>query len=451
MTYTSAINYLLNLVDHERTSDRLPRQKRIYDLEIMNSLLERMNNPHRNARTIHVAGTKGKGSTSSMCDSILNESGYTTGFYSSPHLHTFRERIRLDTEEVNELLFSHLVDTVKSYAETMTESDVSLFEFMTAMAFYCFAEKNVDFQTIEVGLGGRLDATNVVSPEIAIITSISLDHIAILGDSIEQIAFEKAGIIKPNCDVVISPQQESVYGKLNNICQARGARSIIVGKDVTWKCRSQDSNRQQATINGRLGKYEIDLPLLGDFQLENASSVLAAMEILIEKGATISEQSIYDGLYKVSWPCRMEYISDSPKVLLDGAHNPYSIEVLLKNLKRQFSDNRLLFIIGVSRDKNVSEMASLISGMNSRVITTKSRHPRSLDTQDLSELFMSSGTTRLSSTASVNEALAVASSLAGDDTLIVVTGSLFVAAEAREHILDITPELYPDLLSGNSI
>ena len=139
MTYTSAINYLLNLVDHERTSDRLPRQKRIYDLEIMNSLLETMNNPHRNARTIHVAGTKGKGSTSSMCDSILNESGYTTGFYSSPHLHTFRERIRLDTEEVSELLFSHLVDTVKSYAETMTESDVSLFEFMTAMAFYCLS------------------------------------------------------------------------------------------------------------------------------------------------------------------------------------------------------------------------------------------------------------------------------------------------------------------------
>ena len=210
MTYTSAINYLLNLVDHERTSDRLPRQKKIYDLEIMNSLLETMNNPQMDARTIHVAGTKGKGSTSSMCDSILNESGYTTGFYSSPHLHTFRERIRLDTEEISEILFSHLVDTVKSYAETMTESDVSLFEFMTAMAFYCFAEKNVDFQTIEVGLGGRLDATNVVSPEIAIITSISLDHIAILGDSIEQIALEKAGIITPNCAVVISPQQESV-------------------------------------------------------------------------------------------------------------------------------------------------------------------------------------------------------------------------------------------------
>ena len=199
-----------------------------------------------------------------------------------------------------------------------------------------------------------------------------------------------------------------------------------------------------------MGKYEIDLPLLGDFQLENASSVLAAMEILIEKGATISEQSIYDGLYKVSWPCRMEYISDSPKVLLDGAHNPYSIEVLLKNLNKQYRDNSLLFIIGVSRDKNVSEMVSLIAGMNSRVITTKSRHPRSLDTRYLSELFIGSGTTQVYSTASVNEALEEASALAGDDTLIIVTGSLFVAAEAREHILDITPELYPDLLSGNS-
>ena len=451
LTYADSINYLLNLIDHERTSARLPRQKRIYDLQIMNSLLESMDNPHKDSRTIHVAGTKGKGSTSSMCDSILNSSGYTTGFYSSPHLHTFRERIRLGTNEITEVLFSQLVDAVKPYSERITQGDVSLFEFMTAMAFSCFSQENVDFQTIEVGLGGRLDATNVVVPEIAIITSISLDHTAILGDSIEQIAFEKAGIIKPGCEVVISPQEEAVYGTLNDICESRGVRSIIVGKDVTWECSGQNDNRQQATINGRLGKYEIDLPLLGDFQLENASSVLAAMEILMERGAIISEQSIYDGFHKVSWPCRMEYISDSPAILLDGAHNPYSMKVLLQNLKSKFRNSNLIFITGFSKDKNVSEMVNLISEMDGIVITTESRHPRSLAFRDLAQLFMESGMTQVYSLASVNEAVKEAIQLVSDDTVIVVPGSLFVAAEAREYILDITPEIYPDLLPDNLI
>ena len=446
MIYADAINYLMDLIDHERAPDRLPRQKRIYDLELMNCLLQSMDNPQRNCRTIHVAGTKGKGSTASMCDSILTESKYKTGFYSSPHLHTFRERIRLGTREITEQVFSDLVDVVKPHAESIMDGQVSLFEFMTSMAFHCFSEEVVDFQTIEVGLGGRLDATNVVSPEIAIITSISLDHTAILGDSIEQIAMEKAGIIKPGCDVVISPQQEAVYGVLSNICKSHGVRSILVGKDVTWECRSQNSNRQQATINGRLGKYDIDLPLLGEFQIENAASVIATMEILIEKGEIITEQSIFDGFYKVSWPCRMEYISSSPPVLLDGAHNPYSMKVLLESLKSNFKDLNYLFITGFSKDKNIAEMVDLISELDCRVITTESRHPRALDCRDLSKLFIQSGAIRVNPISSVSQALEEATSLISENTLIVVTGSLFVAAEAREYILDITPEIYPDFL-----
>ena len=199
--YRQAVDYLLSLVDHERQTPALPRQKRIYDLRRVTALLARLGDPHLSARTVHIAGTKGKGSTAAMVDSILGVAGYRTGFYSSPHLHTFRERIRLGGEPVSEDVFAGLVEKLAPVAaelERDTElGPVTLFEFMTAMAFQCFAEEEVDFQTIEVGLGGRLDATNVVEPKVCAITSVSLDHMAILGDTVEEIAADKAGIIKP--------------------------------------------------------------------------------------------------------------------------------------------------------------------------------------------------------------------------------------------------------------
>jgi dihydrofolate synthase/folylpolyglutamate synthase len=472
--YPQAINALLSLVDHERTAmlgSPVPRQKRIYDLGRMQALLARLGNPHLAARTVHVAGTKGKGSVSAICDSVLHAAGYRTGFYSSPHLHTFRERIRRDTQPIGEAQFAGLVEQLWPHAQRV-EADtdlgpVSLFEFMTGMAFQCCAQDRVDFQTIEVGLGGRLDATNVVRPDVCVITSISLDHMAILGDTIAQIAAEKAGIIKPGVTVVIAPQSPEALAVVLAACRERDARPIQVeaipgilaggktsppgqgnprvGVDVTWQPGESDITGQEVSIQGRLGVYQLRMPLLGSYQLENAATALAALEVLREQGHAISDQAIRQGFAAVFWPCRLEMLSRTPLVVADGAHNPYSMAALLESLPRYLDHRRLVAVVGFSRDKNVAEMVRLLARRAQVVYATRSRHPRSAAPAALAAEFQALGARAVESP-SVAEALSQALAQAQPGDLVLGTGSLFVAAELREAVLGIPPELYPDLL-----
>ena len=450
MDYPQAIDFLLALVDHERQSPALPRQKRIYDLGRMNAFLELLGRPHCSARTVHVAGTKGKGSTAALIDSVLHTAGYRTGFYSSPHLHTFRERIRRDTEPIEEERFAGLVSQLEPMSRQL-ESDtdlgpVSLFEFMTGMAFQCFSQDSVDFQTIEVGLGGRLDATNVVTPDVCVVTSISLDHMAILGDTIAEIAADKAGIIKPGATVVIAPQCSEAMSVILDACREREARPVRVGVDVTWEGGRSDLDGQSLTVQGRLGEYQLWIPLLGRHQLENAATALAAIETLQEQGHSIAEEAIPAGMAGATWPCRLEVLARNPLVVADGAHNAYSMASLLKSLPEYFAYRRLFLIAGFSRDKSVSDMVELLAGANPVAIATRSRHPRSLSPQVLAGQMRNVEIAELAETGTVAEALALARSMAGPDDLILGTGSLFVAAELREAELGIRPELYPDLL-----
>lgn len=455
MDYPQAIDALLSLVDHERADpDKsggpvAPRQQRIYDLGRMEALLTRLGHPHLATHTIHVAGTKGKGSVSALCDAVLHAAGYRTGFYSSPHLHTFRERIRRDTQPISETLFAGLVDQLWSPAQRVAaETDlgpVSLFEFMTGMAFQCYAQDRVDFQTIEVGLGGRLDATNVVRPDVCVITSISLDHMAILGDTIGQIAAEKAGIIKPGATVVIAPQAAEAQQVILAACRERNARTIQVGTEVTWTPGPSDITGQELTVHGRLGDYRLRMPLLGAYQLENAAAALAALEALREQGHAIPDQAIRQGFAAVSWPCRMEVLSGAPLVVADGAHNPYSVAALLGSLPRYLDHRRLVVVAGFSRDKNVAEMIQLLAGRAQVVYATRSRHPRSAAPSALAAEFQALGVMAVEAS-SVAEALSQARAGARPGDLVLGTGSLFVAAELREAVLGIQPELYPDLL-----
>ena len=450
MDYNQAIDRLLSLVDHERAQPALPRQKRIYDLARIQVLLERLGNPHLSVPTIHVAGTKGKGSVSALCDAALHAAGYSTGFYSSPHLHSFCERIRRDTLPIDSAKFAALVDDLWPYQDWVkTNTDlgpVSLFEYMTAMAFHCFAQDQADFQTIEVGLGGRLDATNGVAPSVCVITSISLDHTAILGDTLPQIAAEKGGIIKPGKVAVISPQPPEARETLLAICQERGAQSVLVGTDVTWEKGASDLNGQSLLVRGRLGEYPITIPLLGAHQLENAATAVAALEVVMEQGHSIPHEAIVRGFGGTSWPCRMEVLSRSPLVMVDGAHNVYSIASLLKSLPKYLEYQRLVLIAGFSRDKSVSEMVKLLSADNPVVYATRSRHPRSVPPGDLVTRFREQGVEQIVETPSTAEAIQQAMAQAGPGDLVLATGSLFVAAEAREALLGIEPELYPDLL-----
>ena len=416
----------------------------------MDGFLELLGNPHRSTPTIHVAGTKGKGSTAAFCDAVLAAAGYRTGFYSSPHLHSFCERIRLDTNPISQPKFASLVQELWPYQEQMGPGtalgEVSLFEFMTAMAFWCFSQDRVDFQTIEVGLGGRLDATNVVDPEVAVITSISLDHTSILGDSLEQIAAEKAGIIKPQVPVVIAPQPPQALEVILATCREQRAFPIKLPEDVSWSREEHNIDGQSLQVRGRLGEYSLRIPFLGTHQLENASSALAALEILMEKGYAISQDAIKQGFAAACWPCRMEVLSRSPLLLADGAHNPHSIGVLLRSLPEYLSYRRIALIVGFSRDKQISEMVNLLAQQASTVYATRSRHPRSVSPDELGEMFRGRGAASVAEIEAVDEAVNLAHREAGPEDLILGTGSLFVAAELREAVLGIEPELYPDLL-----
>ena len=453
MNYRQAIDYLLSLVDHERQTPALPRQKRIYDLGRMTALLESLGNPHWAVPTIHIAGTKGKGSTAAMVDAVLSAAGYRTGFYSSPHLHTFRERIRRDTQPITEQHFAALVHQLQPAAQQVAADPalgpVSLFEFLTAMAFQCFAQDRVDFQTIEVGLGGRLDATNVVAPAVCAITAISLDHMAILGDTVGQIAADKAGIIKAGAPVVVAPQSPEAMAPILAACREKAAPFIRGGIDVTWQGGAADRDGQELTVQGRRGGYNLRIPLLGQHQQENAAVAVAILETLAEQGYTIPESAMAAGMAQVHWPGRMEVLSRRPLVVADGAHNVDSTAALLDALPQCFDYRRLILITGFSRDKSVAGMVELMAAVNPTVIAARSRHPRSIPPAAIADLFGRNGVDEAPERDTVAAAYKLARELAGPEDLIVAAGSLFVAAELREAALGIDAELYPDLLPAD--
>ena len=451
-SYQDSVARLLGLVDHERTVPAQPRQKRIYDLRNVERLLARMGNPHRRRGVVHVAGTKGKGSVAAMVESIARAAGYSTGFYSSPHLHSFCERIRRDGQPVSRERFAALTDAVWPYhLDNTADPDAgpaTLFEYLTAMGFQCFAEDAVDVSVIEVGLGGRLDATNVVTPEVSVITPVSLDHMAILGDTIGEIAADKAGIIKPGVPVVVGPQFPEAMAAISAAATAQSAEVTRVGDDVTWRVDAASAFGQRLEIRGRRDTYRLLLPLLGEFQAANAANAVGAAESLIDAGYPVDSQAIVAGLESVEWPGRLEVLRQSPVVVVDGAHNDHSVATLLETLPKYVPHRRLTVVAGFSRDKQVDAMVALLARRADRVIATRSRHPRSMRPAEIAEQFAgrSMPANRIGITARTADAVTEALAAANDDDLILVTGSLFVVAEAREAILGIEPETYPDLL-----
>ena len=451
-SYQDAVARLLSLVDHERVTPSLPRQKRIYDLHNVERLLERMGAPHGRPGIVHVAGTKGKGSTAAMVESILRAAGYSTGFYSSPHLHSFCERIRRDGQPVSPQRFADLTERVWPYhlanAADPEAGPATLFEYLTAMAFQCFAEDSTDASVIEVGLGGRLDATNVVTPAVSVITPVSLDHTAILGDTIGEIAADKAGIIKPGVPVVVAPQFSEAESVIQATAGEQSAPVVWVGNAVTWEIASASIDGQELTIHGQRDTYQVHLPLLGDFQGVNAAVAVGAVEAFADAGYPVNRQAVTDGLATVEWPGRLEALRHSPTVIADGAHNDHSMATLLNTLPAYAPDRRLLAVVGFSRDKRVDAMVELLAQRCHRVIATRSRHPRSMRPTEIADVFLAHGMApdRVTAVSTVGDALDLALDAAGPDDLTLVTGSLFVVAEARETMLGIAPEIYPDLL-----
>ena len=433
MNYQQAEDYIFSYTDYEKAP--MPHDPAFYDLRRVEELLTRLGNPHLAARSVHIAGTKGKGSVAAMVASALSVSGYTTGLYTSPHLHIWRERMRVNGDPISEEEFVALVEKLKPEVEAVnrkaTYGQLTTFELLTALGFAFFKRKGAEFQVLEVGMGGTFDATNVITPEVGIITSISLDHTEVLGNSLAEVAGEKAGIIKPGSIVVTSPQPDEVARVIEEACLNRGAELIRVGSDVTWRSLGFDSDRQSLQVKGRLNDYKLSIPLLGQYQLENAAVAVAALEVLAEKGFKISRDSIVNGLAKVNWPGRLQILSRHPLLVVDGAHNPDSAQKLKQSLEQYFNFDRAILVIGVSCDKDIAGIVSELAPLFGKVIVTRSRHPRAMAPPPIVAEFTRHGA-EVEVAEDVSTALTLALGMAGARDLVCVAGSLFVVGEAIE-------------------
>ncbi len=434
-SYQQALDYIWSFVDYE-TMPGL-RSAANYDLGRVQELLARLGEPHLSAKSVHIAGTKGKGSTATMVASALIDAGYSTGLYTSPHLNDPRERIRVNGELIGKEELVALVKRLKPEVEAVnqkaTYGQLTTFEVLTALGFAYFKLRGVDFQVVEVGLGGRLDATNVIHPEVCIITSISLDHTEVLGNSLTALAGEKAGIIKSDSTVVASPQRDEVARVIEEACLERGAGLIRVGKDVTWQSLGFDYDRQSLQVEGRLGSYKLSLPLLGDYQQENAATAVAALEVLAERGFTISRKNIVNGLAQTSWPGRFQVLKREPILVVDGAHNPDSARKLKQSLVQYFEFNRAILVIGLSLDKDMAGIVSELAPLFDEVVVTRSRHPRAMAPAPLAAEFTRYGV-KTQVAQDVETALSLALNKAGAGDLVCAAGSLFVVAEVMEQI-----------------
>ncbi len=442
LSYDEALDYLYSLINYEvqRPHRYAPE---VVSLERPRALLAAFGDPQESYPIIHVAGTKGKGSVCAMCASILQAAGLRVGFYSSPHLQDFRERFRINGELISPSDLASLVERLRPVVERMP--GLTWFEVTTAIAFLYFAEARVDSAVIEVGLGGRLDATNIIrAPVTSTITSLSFDHMHLLGSTLDLIAYEKAGIIKPGVPVISAPQPHEPLQIIQRAAVERRSPLTVAGRDVVFAPETGDEYGQSFTLS-QSGEtpHRYWTPLLGAHQVVNAAVAVATVQQVRAVGSPISaaigDEAIDAGLRLVNWPGRLEVVRRSPWLVLDAAHNVASAEYLSKGLTSLFSFDRLILVFGALSDKDVSGMFKILLPITSHLILMNALSPRAFTTEQLAEIAQASGCTLpVESIPSAQDALARAEALAGPNDLICVTGSLTVIGEARS-ILGLTP------------
>lgn len=430
-TYSDAIDYLYSFINWE-VERHMRYTPEVMTLERPRKLLEALGNPQDRYPIIHITGTKGKGSVGAMCAAALQASGLRTALYSSPHLQDFRERFRVDNALIAEDEFVKLINRLRPALETMPD-DITWFEVTTALAFLYFAERKVDVAVIEVGLGGRLDATNVVTPVVSVITSLSYDHTHLLGDSLASIAREKAGIIKPGVPVVSAPQPEEALDVLAEVASERSASLTLVGRD--WRFEAGATTRAGQGFNAGPSGEPLQAywtGLAGGHQVVNATVALAALDRAAQAGVGVTEQGIRDGLRQVDWPGRLEQIALRPSVVLDAAHNGASARWLSATLDQLFPQRPRVLVFGASADKDVRGMfEALLPGVD-HLIAAQAIHPRALASAEIETIARDAGFSGgVDQIPSVPEAVAEAQRIAGRDGLVVVTGSLFIVGEVR--------------------
>ncbi len=396
----------------------------------MERLLALLGDPHRCFRSVHIAGTKGKGSTAAMLESVLRAAGFRTGLYTSPHLHTFRERIRCGDRMISRRTVAALTGRLRPAVAQVP--GLTTFEIITGLAFAHFAAMGVEMAVVEVGMGGRLDATNVVHPLVTIITSISYDHTYVLGDTLAAIAGEKAGIVKRGVPVVSAPQPPEALAVVEAVCREKRAPLTLVGRDWTWQPGAADLDGQSFSVQPAEGEpiNPLWIPLLGEHQLLNATVALAATAQLRRAGLDIPPAAVRGGLRRVHWPGRMEVLGRAPLVIADGAHNAEAARRLAEAIERHLPHRDVILLFGASADKDVAGMWRELLPLAAHVIVVRAAHSRAADAHDLARQVVAQGRQPIIA-GSVAQGLDRALGLAGADDVVLATGSLFVAAEAR--------------------
>ncbi len=399
-----------------------------FGLSKTSNLLKDFGNPHLGQRYIHIAGTNGKGSVGAMLESILMKSGLKVGFYSSPHLVSFTERFRISREFIKKDQVSSLIKELKEV--TSRKELPTFFELTTAMALIYFFRRHVDVGIVEVGMGGRLDATNVIYPMVSIVTNIGLEHQEFLGNNIIDIAKEKGGIIKEGVDLVTGVNQPSIISLFESLCKKKRAPFWRVGHNA----------RYRRLPSGLLGYYglrdrykNLELGLKGRFQHRNAALALLTLEILKKKGLNISDDAIRLGLADLIWPGRLEEVFTNPTIILDGAHNPSAMRSLAYSIRDDFDFEKLILILGIMEDKDIPNILKEILPLANRVIYTSPAYYRAAKPQylmDLAKEFGKKGEAHLPLSAAIDRAR----NLANKGDLILITGSLFTVGEAKSYL-----------------
>ncbi|MBI3811946.1 MAG: bifunctional folylpolyglutamate synthase/dihydrofolate synthase [Nitrospirae bacterium] len=422
LSYPKAIEYLYGLQWHGIK----------LGLDTIRRLMTVLNEPHRRFRSVHIAGTNGKGSTAAMVATILATAGYRTGLYTSPHLIDFTERICVNGEPIPRKAAAGLTGQIRDAA---AGTPVTFFEFTTAMAFLYFADSAVDFVVAEVGMGGRYDATNVLTPLVSVITPIDFDHQAYLGDTIERIAAEKAGIIKPSVPVVTAADRPEAVSVIRTVCREQNAPLYRLGFEV----RVEGVTPQRFSYQGIHGSLaDLNCSLLGRHQLSNAGCALAVLELLEQTGISIGEEAVRRGLSSVRWEGRLEPMPPAPSgaaVILDGAHNPAGARVLRTFLKesRPSRPGRLILVVGILRDKDIDGILGELVPIADEVIVTRPRYERAASADDLKRHIEKYGV-RVTVREPLEDALRYAQSVAAAADRICITGSLYTVGEARSYL-----------------
>ena len=419
MDYNEAINWLYSF---EKFGIKL-------GLERIDFICKKLGNPQNKYKTIHVGGTNGKGSVCKFISSILTSAGYIVGIYTSPHIQRFSERYIINNNEISEIELVILIEKVKPIIEDMIKNNntPTFFEITSAIAFKYFYDKKVDYAIIEVGLGGRFDATNIIKPLVNVITNVTIEHQDRLGKTVEEIAFEKAGIIKQYTPVITAAENTALT-VIKKYAYKKNASLSVVDKRF-WERTRGNLYWQNFIVHGKLKDYFVKTHMLGIFQGENLALSLMCVEVLQMKGVYISDKNIKEGVENTTNPGRMELVGFEPIILIDGAHNISGLKMLKNTIKKDFVYNKLILIIGILSDKNVKEMIEIISLVADKIIVTKSSNIRASDPKTLKEFFKPKNAAIKSS---ILEAVEYAKKIAKKQDIIVITGSLFTVGEARD-------------------